>query len=457
MAYEDFIEGIKPEIEEDKDGVRSVVYQTQDGIFKSLCVKASTVAIQEAGELEFHFDDAWNELITNVQSHLEDETDFILDILTPTKGLKATEITNNGNLRFTPKNTPGLETTVSYARAKELQKVITDLSLVKNIDKEFRAVIGGMNSTAYWAVLNFINNWLKKANQHKLPKPAVKKAIPHVLIIDEINRGNVSAIFGELITCIEGSKRLDEDEALKVTLPYSKTSFGVPNNVYIVGTMNTADRSVEALDSALRRRFSFTQMMPQPQLLAPEQMLLRLWKKHWLVDWTNADWLSEEEELCGLLGVSTLSVLPTEEKEALESIEEDDQLLQKFSNLTNEALNLDRILRTINKRICLLLDADHQIGHSYLIGVSNKTELADAFNNCIVPLLQEYFYHDEEKIAMILGVGFVNLVEAQELNSAFAKIDNASFNLPEQQQSFNLKTVNELTIIPALQALLNVG
>lgn len=170
----------------------------------------------------------------------------------------------------------------------------------------------------------------------------------YAIFIDEINRGNVSAIFGELITLIEADKRLGAANEIKVRLPYSKTDFGVPSNVDIYGTMNTADRSVEALDTALRRRFSFKEIMPKPSLLT---------------------------EI-------------------------------KFGNF-----NLEEVLSTINERIEFLLDRDHTIGHSYFMNVKSgdKQALEEVFKNKVIPLLQEYFYHDYEKIALILGSGFVTV------------------------------------------------
>ena len=161
----------------------------------------------------------------------------------------------------------------------------------------------------------------------------------YVLIIDEINRGNIAKIFGELITLVEPSKRLGEEDAARATLPYSGESFGVPNNLYILGTMNTADRGVAPLDTALRRRFHFLERMPNPT------------------------WL--QKPINGVDG--------------------------------------QKLLTAINARIKAKLDREHQIGHTYLIGVKNINALADAFQRSILPLLQEYFYDDWGKIQYVLN------------------------------------------------------
>ncbi|WP_233709545.1 McrB family protein [Helicobacter pametensis] len=163
---------------------------------------------------------------------------------------------------------------------------------------------------------------------------------PHILIIDEINRGNVSKIFGELITLIEPSKRIGADEALQVTLPYSQEFFGVPNNLYIIGTMNTADRSITSLDTALRRRFEFVEMMP---------------------DHT------------------------------------------KLSGKTINGIELDKLLQAINERIEFLYDREKTIGHAYLLGIDSLAKLKEVFQNKIIPLLQEYFYNDYEAIQAVLN------------------------------------------------------
>lgn len=177
-------------------------------------------------------------------------------------------------------------------------------------------------------------------------KSSAQPREPYVLIIDEINRGNVSRIFGELITLIEPDKRDGQPEALSVCLPYSKETFSVPDNVYLIGTMNTADRSLAGLDIALRRRFSFVEMPPRPELL---------------------------------------------------------------KGINVEGVNIGELLQVMNERIELLLDRDHCLGHAYFMPLIKTPSLpvlpvlGSIFRNKIIPLLQEYFFEDWQRIQWVLN------------------------------------------------------
>lgn len=317
FSYEDFVEGLRAETDETSGQLR---YDVSDGVFKSLCRDARSKA-----ELLSVFDQA----IERLQEKL-DASNGRLSLKT-VRG-KAFEVAYEGGKTF---------------RVFPSSTEVDDPYYVASMDNVRKLFAGdakkGMYNPSY--VEGMLRYLQAECGLPAKPESAESSAEvkPYVLIIDEINRGNISRIFGELITLIEPSKRAGADEALSVTLPYSKETFSVPANVYIIGTMNTADRSLAGLDLALRRRFSFTEMPPQPELLDQVEV---------------------------------------------------------------EGVNIGQMLRVMNQRITVLLDRDHTIGHAYFMPLQTKPTLdmlADIFRQKILPLLQEYFFEDWERIRWVLN------------------------------------------------------
>ncbi|HHT6975589.1 TPA: McrB family protein [Campylobacter jejuni] len=311
-GYEEFVEGIKPSLNSDENS--QINYKVKDGIFKELCKKA----LENRDDIEsFNF--------------------YINDLKEKTK-----EDANNPEKYF---QLPNTKYSIQYRGGKTFRIKFDDMSKnhkdypvsIDNIEKLYKTSnIDEIYNSAY---VKAILNYLKSQGLEDYKEKDEKVNLPYIIIIDEINRGNVSKIFGELITLIEPSKRIGEKEELKVKLPYSGEEFGVPKNVYIIGTMNTVDRSITSLDTALRRRFEFIEMMPD---------------------------------------VSKLS-------------------------MDCEGINLQELLKAINTRIEYLLDREKTIGHAFFIGVENLNDLKKVFKNKIIPLLQEYFYNDYALIDAVLN------------------------------------------------------
>lgn len=377
-SYEEFVEGIKPDLENGKE----LRYKLQNGIFKTICNNAKEL------------------LETKVKYNFNKDNISVYKILIPDESLFAYCIENdcvaiNWGNDIDISNCDSQEEIIAKIPEdfESRKQCISQLNLFKLwIDNDLKSgkdvivvIPGSMNTIKGIAKITgdyFYNSDIENGHQQrkvdwirkninissdniynsKFVSPTItgmfndkinwdtflnlinnknnSKSSNAVLVIDEINRGDISKIFGELITLIEEDKRIGKEHQMTVTLPYSREPFGVPNNLYIIGTMNTADRSIALLDTALRRRFDFEEMMSKPELLRGKDI---------------------------------------------------------------EGVDLEQLLTKINDRIKNEYDRDHQIGHSYLMEVENKEQLERAYKNRILPLLNEYFYNDIDSVAKILN------------------------------------------------------
>jgi len=356
MSYEDFIEGIKP-LAPEKD--QDIKYDIEDGIFKGLCSRAESnwFSSNQKDISGITFEDVFDEF----KEHWESNRALKIAMKTIGKEFTITGFTNKS---------------IYFKKANGGEGHTLSINTLKDIYYEKRKAWENGVGIYYPGIIEKLKGITIGSASPKT------KANNYVIIIDEINRGNVSQIFGELITLIEDDKRIFRPESIKITLPYSKDQFGVPPNLYIIGTMNTADRSVEALDTALRRRFSFVPKMPE------------------------------------------------------------ESRLEK----TTDGLDLPKILQTINTRLRVLKDNDHTIGHAWLWSVTDTEQLRVVFENKILPLLQEYFYNDYEKLGLVLGDAFFK-PHTQISSNIFASFSGGNGLAGQYDQSwqYQLKSANELT------------
>ena len=413
FSYEDFIEGIKPVVDSNESTIEGdLKYTVENGVFKDLVERIDNAQqFLESAQKEIYIDLLkFSKNINKISlGNSQDSKDDVIyeycmnnDCIVIGFGedIDFTGVKNRIEIRKRFQDN-GIETTTSkdfnisaierfvlWMELGELVFVSDGMSKLKAIGEVTGDYYCDPSSPIRFAQFRKVK-WLykdlalpieeiygKKFTQQTIyqidqkqinqsffstKNPKKKGTDKYVLIIDEINRGNISAIFGELITLIEPDKRKGEAEELSAILPYSKIPFSVPKNLYIIGTMNTADRSVEALDTALRRRFSFEEMLPKPELLK-----------------------DKGENGSGKVG----------------------------------EIVLEDLLITINERIEALVDRDHAIGHAFFMEVDSLDSLRNIFANKVIPLLQEYFYGDYAKMEMVIGSDFFNIKDSSKIKFA---------------------------------------
>ena len=412
MSYEDFVEGIKPVR---PDNATSIHYEIVDGIFKKMCIEANRkrrFSVKVDGVEKELTKELFEEFYYSFSATLPDHKAATSTFQLKTKENAIFELYRNGSDSIVVK--AGIKKTSMSHAFSELSAVLFD-----------------KKEPTYKSYEEIVINEILKDKQFKVSAEDSSKR-NYVLIIDEINRGNVSQIFGELITLIEHDKRQGQTEELQVVLPYSKKLFSVPSNLFIIGTMNTADRSVEALDTALRRRFSFEEMMPDSTLLSPKQMLCSFWNQPEHIytgqEWYKEPYLSRATAFYDLIGFSREDEAKVV---AYDSVTDRDEWIQEDLDILTASdftgVNLQILLDTINGRLEKLLSKDHQIGHAFFINVLSVEDLYSSFYQKLIPQLQEYFYGDFGKIGLVLGGEFVKSGEADK------KISFANFPYEDLQ------------------------
>jgi 5-methylcytosine-specific restriction protein B len=318
FSYEDFVEGIKA-----TTSGEGISYTVESGIFKNACEAANHIkSATNSSENMFHVGQTFNGYKVSLV------TEDIVQVIKPKGNVLPFPMAILNDLK---KLVESGQITIEEIGNKGWQKIESNIEPY---------LVNG-----YANLVPLLVEHLVSGSEKLLPQ--LKENHSTVLIIDEINRGNISSIFGELITLIEPSKRAGAEEALSVTLPYSKETFQVPSNLYLIGTMNTADRSLALMDTALRRRFDFVEMMPD---------------------------------------------------------------VTKLKGIEVNGIDVSEMLSKMNKRIEVLYDREHTLGHAFFMPLLKEddsekqfTLLQNIFGNKILPLLEEYFFEDWEKIRLVLG------------------------------------------------------
>lgn len=399
FTYEDFIEGIKPTVLQNGN----IAYVVMNGIFKLLCLNARRCVLDTLlkEHPNQHHRLKFNQLYKAFLDYI-DSKDFQYFETPEKQKIYVQQIMQNGDLSL--RKAIAFNTyTIEKQKLRDLNETFPNMENLSQAQQHIDKNIRGSESELYWTVFatlkNFEEYYMQQQEQQQeaeqqevvyepiedlpvLPEALLAKCKRYVLIIDEINRGNAAGIFGELISLLEAEKREGKSEALTTILPYSKTFFSVPPNLYLLGTMNTADRSLESLDVALRRRFAFREVPPNPQVIK-----------------------------------------------------------QAANRHIVQGVNLVQLLDAINHRIELLLDREHRIGHAYFFDIETLDDLRHVFSERIMPLLQEYFFDDYGKIGLILGRDFV--IE-RTADADFANFEHPYASTESDRRIYEIANIAEL-------------